>query len=275
MSSPNHLSLYQSFDWTTSAMTGDYKTWNGSAEQAIAELSPLITDNRHDPEVIWHPSRLVSAVVKSSTEGQPRVDSINYLVDFTQRLFKGDAAVGDLDDITEIADTYGILQKNIRQKIDKDTVRATNPGHSYKAAARLHNKYPCDNILMIPLLGGGFTAGIMTAIAYQEITGRDPSLYPIYYSAQTAGDKAPRMTTEERRHIGEQALAKTIVVFDEDSSTGITVGSATASFRDLLPSHNITGLVNQDRRRPLLVSQQGEWWENPQYNYESDRGLAF
>lgn len=266
--------LFEDFQWPPTRLEQPlplaHERWNATVQDAIVDLGRLTMDAYRQPsderlwdEAIWHPSRILAAVIKATDRHTPRVREVTQLTNFTKKLYIGNADSADIDTIEEIAQHFGITQKDAYLWIDSRTLTATNPTLSRKAAERLQVRSH-QNPYMIPLGNGGFTAGILTALEYQRMTGRELPIYPIRFSRNKNYDYEPFATNEELTHLATTAQDHTIVVFDEDTTSGQTIREAVIYFRSKLPNQVVVGLANSDKRSHNILREQGAWWEGGQ-----------
>lgn len=266
--------LYEEFRWPPTAFKvmppASGERWQGTVGDAVNELGHVVVNGYQQTgedapwdETPWHPARIVASVIRATMGGTPRFGDLTELTRFTKSLFLGTATAADVDAIGEIARRHSIDQQDAYLWIDPRTLGATNPAFSQETATRLMERSR-QKLFMIALGNGGFTAGVLTALEYQRLTGRDLPVYPIRFSAHKEHDYKPRITIEEVLHITAETEDGTIVVFDEDTTSGRTIGEAILHFTSVLPNRHYVGLANSDKRYRSegdLLRQQGEWWE--------------
>lgn len=266
--------LFEDFQWPPTRLEQPlpptHERWNGTVHDAIVDLGRLTMDDYRRPsderlwdETIWHPSRVLAAVIKATGRHVPRVREITQLTNFTKNLYIGNACSADIDTVREITQRFGITQKDAYLWIDDRTLTATNPALSREAAKRLQT-LPHQNLCMVPLGNGGFTASILTALEYRRMTGQELPIYPVRFSRNKSYDYEPFATNEELTHLATISQGRTTVVFDEDTTSGQTINEAVNYFRSKLPNRAVVGLANSDKRSSSILREQGIWWEGRQ-----------
>lgn len=266
---------YEEFGWFSSANNSELDRtparWQGTVIEAADELHRYITEGAQEKALAWHPSRIAAATIQATGLEKPRVGALTTISDFAKNVFRGTAALDQLVQVAAIAIRLGIDQEPASQRIDDATLTGTDIQYSRTAAANLAAKVGQEDPFMISLGYGGFTAGIIAGLEYERLTGVSLPAYPVRYSQYKSKDRQPFISEEERGYLTETLDGKTVVVFDEDTYSGATIGEAVCYFKRKFPeTKSVIGLANRDHRKEKWswFEDQGEWWEH--YQSEQD-----
>lgn len=148
----------------------------------------------------------------------------------------------------------------IHQKEDLGTIWSSDPELS-EAGAEAITSATEKPILMLPLCHGGLIAGVQTFLYHQQ-THQGGLLFPVRYSRIKSGDASPDITPQAQDYLRGVAAGRTVVVYDEDASMGVSVANAVRYFSEILQTKDIIGVVNNDVRDQANVAEQGQRWES-------------
>jgi len=267
---------YENLEWPPATFKGlpasSSERWQGTFQDAVTDLGQLAAGETcprpykvYWDEVAWHPSRLAAGIINATLqEDRPRTDELSEVTRVSKAILSGGGNDTDIAGLGRIIQDYGISQADAYLNIDARTLSSTRPELALKAANRLHRRLGDQTLFMITLGNGGFTAGLLTALEHQKITGRDLPLYPIRFSFHKQRDLQPQITAEETEYIAEQAANSTIVVFDEDTTSGQTICKAIKHLKGVLPDQQFVGIASSDKRHFYdddRIGRQGKWWE--------------
>lgn len=212
--------------------------------------------------VFWHPSQILRAIIDSDVEGANRIKLTSLATEVAISTYAGTMDTEKLDELTFGLRFTGLIDKYVRLKYDTGTCASSAPALSKASSERLANKV-AQPMLIIAIGHGGLVASMQTALYSTRDPNADIWLYPIRHSRAKRRDSGLHLPDdEETRHILEMAKGRTVVIHDEDSSSGTTLAVSTRQMRELLPGATVLGIVNEDSRSSDQKAQQGLWWEN-------------
>jgi len=233
-----------------------------------APLCEVLDDMQAAPDALranyWGPSRVVRAVIDSSIGGQDRVRIVNEAAETAIDFYAGsDGASNKLSALRVNLESKGILDTIVNQRYDAVTAQSTSNGRSSSNADRL-NEMLDEPMLMVPLCHGGLVPGLQTFL-YHGRHRQDSALYPVRFSRAKHHDRRPFLVDEELDHLRDLSQDRTVVVYDDDSYTGETVGRMVSFFKDTLGKRKgkYIGMVSMDRRMRWSEARvrQGEHWQ--------------
>ncbi len=124
------------------------------------------------------------------------------------------------------------LAWDIHQKDDRATWIGTDPQYSYQTAMNLAFRFPQDSLMLIALGQGATAAGMDVFLRHADITKRkDSSLYVVRFSRSKKNDARPMMSEEEAVYLQSEGKGKQVILFEEDSHSGVTLQKGTDFFR--------------------------------------------
>lgn len=124
-----------------------------------------------------------------------------------------------------------MLYKNVYQKDDSESWVAMDPYFSQKTAYKLTEELWNDDFTFITLWHWGIVPGIDVFFRLQEMTNAAGNIYPIRFSRIKHKDKKPQLwNNDEWEYLSEMIHETTLVIFDEDSSSGNTLKQAKQFF---------------------------------------------
>jgi hypothetical protein len=240
--------------------------WRGAAGDALTSLNQIADTEIHElpTEQFWQPGRVLRSIIDSDIKDERRTPLINQATELALKTFATSPTSEDITAMTESLKAVGLYDIGVEQKSDSCTADATLAVNSQRSAERIAEKIPAEQSkLIVPLCHGGFSAGVQTALYLQQQAPESTTrIYPVRYSTQKLMDVEPFITPDETELIREAARDHAIIVFDEDTCTGFSVGNFVEYLDKKLPrSAVILGVVNKDFRPQGEKNDQGEWWE--------------
>jgi hypothetical protein len=267
------------FEQVGSGNIWDTMKWQGTPGAAITDLEAVLTDSMGSSDglrpirylckpsehpisnAFWHPGHLMRSIIDNTTS-EARIDLVNKAAHFALRFYAHGTGSDQLRALRESTSMHDLLGKSVRQPSDGATLYAMEAERTAAAAQRLQDTITND-VLMIPLCHGGFVAGVQTALQYHRLNpDSDINVYPIRYSRDKMRDTMPQISVAEMEYIKAGVEGRTVVVFDEDSYSGHSVGRTIQTLQRHLPGQQIVGLVSNDVREEEAIELQGTWWEN-------------
>lgn len=255
---PSYNSLFDTVNYTDIRKSTDLY---GSVIQVLTQLEYSLGNNTPDALAtqVLHPARITRAVLNHKEQLTAREKDTKGTVEVVQAAAKlglntyrqsSEAS----QSLTTFADTAtriwgkGFLDIHIQQEFDEITWEATTPERSKNTAERLADRH-MGNVLFIALGHGGVSAGMDVFLRYCERVGSsDSDFYPVRFSRLKMADTTPRLTQEELQHLRILAQDRSVVVFDEDASSGDTLNTAERFFETLVTGSPVVAETNLDRR---------------------------
>jgi len=201
--------------------------------------------------------RLLRAILdyKDITEDMDYVELVEWFLDVSIHLYNIDAnTLENLSSFVEKIDDI-LLKQDVFQKDDSESWISMDPYFSNKTAHKLTQELWHDDYIFITLWHGWIVLGIDVYLRLQESTPKSWYIYPIRFSRIKHKDKTPKIgNIAELEYISKIIDGKTIIIFDEDSSSGNTLKQAREFFEWNFSIHH----------RILQVSNLWKW------DYETD-----
>lgn len=249
--------------------------WQGTASEVLDSMAQPVNGEYGAAWLganFWHPSRVARAVIDYAT-GDDRVELVTQATQFAVRAYAGELTKSDITTMDAAVASRDIDRRDVTQLADDTTWRATAWGFSRDSARRLTTQTNGESIFMVPICHGGLVAGIQTGLFYARECQADVGMFPVRYSRSTEkhNDLEPQLDDASLEHIAARSADQPIVVFDEDAFGGHSVGRVVDALRPI--SNRVPGIVNYDRRIPLTLARQGEWWDiyDPMWDTERRR----
>lgn len=255
-----------------------FMAYDGSLAAVLNDLETGATRER----VALHPPRIIRAIVdyKISNPNTPGIlpllqEAIQLGLDFYLNGIVGEEICRFRQRVVGLTGDYSLLDAPLKQASDPATWNAMEPAKSRQTAANVLHRTDCGDILFIALGHGGVAAGMDVYLNCLNFTGNSNSkFYVARFSIHKLRDNIPRLTMEEIQYLRAQAIRRSIVVFDEDISTGTTMDRAGRFFKNLVfPDQPVVSLVTnyainkteakvlKDLDQKKLIMNQGK--ENP------------
>lgn len=237
--------------------------WIGTIQRAIEEVEAHIRDGSLNGGY-WKPARILRGIVESNIDGPARIALVNQATEFIVGAYAGTAEVEDLQRLAQTVSQAGIDDLYLQQEKDTVTEESSTAELSWDAALRLCTGVH-DSLLVIPLCHGGLVASVQTVLFHQKVKpAADIALYPLYFSRRKRRQSGPAIDPYELDHLKTVSEGRTVIVFDEDASSGGSVEQVIRYLSPELPANRVLGLVNSDWRQPEEIEAQGYWWERIQ-----------
>lgn len=232
--------------------------YEGTLSDVLATLENAIGNpgKYARPAIALHAARIIRAVLDWKTEEPEHAGACASLImeasglcesiyvqspDALSRLNAFRAAVNNLKHGREL------LLRPLVQEADYATFAYTRGKYSQRAAHALAKKEASGNILFIALGNGGIAAGMDTFIQYKGLTGgAGATFYAVRFSMYKKQDEKPKLGDDEVQHLKQLAAGKTVVIFDEDRTTGRTLDYAARFFNELFVDSTVIDIANSD-----------------------------
>jgi hypothetical protein len=188
---------------------------------------------------IWYPAKILACAMHHKitffNQGQ-------YIPDATDLAIKMYAQEATKEEILALRDRF--CSQGYRQAgyfgldfipahkcKDQRTSSAMDPSYCKSSAESLTQVD--DDILFIALGNGGIAPGLDVFLRFLE-NGSDSNFYPVRFSMEKQGDLVPQLTDCEIRYLRDLIQGKSLVIFDEDTSSGQTLDDAHTFFTDAI-----------------------------------------
>jgi hypothetical protein len=183
------------------------------------------------------------------------IQLVQWFLDVSTHLYNLDSHT--LEILSYFTDTLHdtILSQQVVQIDDSESWVAMDPYFSKRTAHKLQQELWREDYVFITLWHGGIVPGIDVFLRLQQSTEEKGDIYPLRFSRIKHKDKTPQLwNNAEAEYISNIIQWRTIVIFDEDSSSGNTLKQARSFFESDFSGYN----------RILQVSNLWKW------DYETD-----
>lgn len=152
----------------------------------------------------------------------------------------------------ELFNNFSVLQNSaetlVKEKPDLASWVACDPDYSIRSTQKMMDELHTKNIVFVPLANGAIRAGADVFLRYTHLAKESESvMFPVRFSRLKQGDDAPQTTDYDIMFI-QNLIDKgySIVIFEEDSDTGITQNQAVNFFKEKFPDTQVLPITNYD-----------------------------
>jgi hypothetical protein len=240
-------SPFEKIDYRKASEAIDY---NGTLGNVLEDLKRAI----HEPgqpdktALLLHPPRAIRAAIDYKV-ARPDLSAANDLV--KESIALGLKMYKDPEHSTELLERFTVhveedapdlMTLPLVQKKDVTTWEASHHERSEKSALELAEGN--DDVLFIALAHGGVAAGMDTYLRYCDIKkSTESSFYVVRLSHSSTYDKDPQISKPEEEYLRDQSSDRSVVIFDEDQGTGMTLESAESSIQTIV-GKPVRGIAN-------------------------------
>jgi hypothetical protein len=239
--------------------------WDGSVESSLSALRAAAEHpgDEISSETYWQPGRILKGIIDSEIDGEDKIELVGLTTEVALETLAQGPSPESIEGLRDVVHEYGLDGKRVYQRPDGVTATASSADLSAAAAERISSKIGDKPAIILPICYGGFSAGIETALYFQRAQGDTTvDVYPIRFSSNKYHDEVPLIDPAERDMIAEQCGEKTVIVYDEDAFSGLTVAQVVGYLDEHLPKDaTIIGITNFDKRDDGDIRDFGEWWE--------------
>ena len=241
--------------------------YSGTLDDVLSDVAAVSSPQPTSPidtsdtsKLALQPPRIIRAVIdyKIQHPDSPEIEVLlREAIDVALGVYSDqDTSHEAVDGIRELVESMGhepLLTMPLNQPSDGVTWDATHPSRSQRTAQELKSQIHSKDVLFIALAHGGVAAGMDVYLRYCDASGsQDSAFYVARLSMHKLRDEQPRLTSREIDYLRELAQGRQVVVFDEDSATGITLEIAHAYFSSqVFPSQSVMTITNLDARKEL------------------------
>ncbi len=229
--------------------TGDLDQLLDELEGSLKALAPSEQDKLnfalHPPRIIW------GAVNYKISQGNDTGQSeriVREAIRISLRTYRKEVMPSDVRSFREFIVRSGhaqALQTPVAQVADTVTWEATSPERAKKTADRLRDQCGYNQILFIAQGQGGAAAGMDVYLRYQDLTFNPNSrFYVSRLSLYKVKDEIPQLNAREIATLQKQAQGRSIVIFDEDTSSGNTMRTAVNYFSEVFKGRELITATN-------------------------------
>jgi hypothetical protein len=223
----------------------DYNLYyNGNLEEVITRVSEEL--GRCSPNLynlILDPPRIIRAFVNYKIENPWAFEAeslIKSSINLGLDIYKCEPCTAEelfeLKDWTIKTGNGSLLRNPLIQPADSTTWKSTFPGRSDKTARYLTEQLEKKPVLFIALSHGGVAAGMDVYLRYCDSMMDGKEGKSVFYTARLSTDKSndafPCLSDNEKRYLKDKSIGRKIVIFDEDSFSGVTLKRAKRFFSD-------------------------------------------
>jgi len=186
-------------------------------------------------ELLLMNGRILRAILdyKDVEKDMDYVEIVEKFIDMSFKLYNLDSNTLEILScfVDRINDT--ILSQPVFQQDDSESWVAMDPYFSAKTMDKLRWELWWEDYVFITLWHGGIVPGIDVFLRLQEVSDGKWKLYPIRFSRIKHKDKTPQLSNkQEWDYVSDILQSKTLIIFDEDSSSGQTLQQAKKFFED-------------------------------------------
>ncbi|MDP3640516.1 MAG: hypothetical protein Q8R53_04950 [Nanoarchaeota archaeon] len=236
--------------------------YSGSLENILFQLEAIASTpewaTADHADFVLHPPRVIRAVVNQKIQSPEHQleDAVQKAIAYTlnayqepQKLRATTQAFREYLQTT--AHEERLLSTNISQRYDSTTWDASAPHLSQASALRLAQEIGKAEFLFIALGHGGVAAGMDVYLRAAEKKRKKSLFYVVRFSTDKHSDYSPRVSVREADFLREEAEGRAIILFDEDVTTGETMGKAYEFFSDVFDERDFILLTNLDTNGEL------------------------
>ena len=196
----------------------------------LADLSEQHESAEGLAKLIWYPAKVICAVMDHKILHKEEGQYIKEATELALGIYNGEAT---REEILALKDKFMSDEKNkvgfsrldiYGKKIaDQRSCKAMDPKYSEKAVKSLTETVNREDILFIALGNGGIAPGLDVFLRYCNQNETDSTFYPVRFSSHKRADQTPQLNDWEAKYLQEVRGDKKVVIFDEDTSSGLTL----------------------------------------------------
>lgn len=240
------------FDQLPPDISVSFQNFTGNTSQVLYELKELLENpDTEDSRIkrVFHPPRLIWAAAnyKIRTGITESEKLMLAAINLSLSVYNGSATASDIDEFT---DNYSgefpdFQDQEISQVEDVVTWWGSSPHYSERTAKKMVHICGYRDVLFIALGQGGVSAGMDVFLRYSALTSvRNSIFYTARLSMHKVRDEIPQLEDSELDFLKESARGRSIVLFDEDSSSGGTMRKAVEFFDKKFDGRKTIAMVN-------------------------------
>lgn len=218
-------------------------------EHSLKTLKPSDQDKLnkalHPPRIIWG---AVNYKIGKGDDNSRSEQLVREAIRIGLMTYRNDAKPQDITSFREFILKSGhgeALDVPVTQVSDAVTWEATDPARGQRCAEKLRDKCGYNKVLFIAQGQGGAAAGMDVYLRYQAMTFKpDSRFYVSRLSLYKVKDEAPQLNPRELDMLAKQAKGRSIVIFDEDVSSGNTMRTATTFFSEIFKGRGLITATN-------------------------------
>ncbi|HLD01391.1 MAG TPA: hypothetical protein VJC10_00800 [Patescibacteria group bacterium] len=216
--------------------------YKGTLEQVLNDL-----EISFDPILVAvHPPRIIRAAIDykvAHPESENALRLVRDATDLSLAFYRSETGarlcVSAFRELVQTVDE-DLLTAPLIQKADSQTWDSSHPRHSSDTAVNLVSATKGTSIAFIALAHGGVMAGMDVFLRYCAKVKTESVFYPIRFSSFKQRDVVPQISSIEIAYLKNILGNKQLVLFDEDVSSGKTMGVAAHWFKTRLNTSVLT-----------------------------------
>ncbi len=231
--------------------------YSGSLENTLFQLESIASAKEWTTtdyaDFVLHPPRVIRAVVNQKIQFPEHQleDVVQKAIAYALRAYQEPqklraATQAFREYLQTTTHEKMLLSTSISQWHDSTTWDASAPHLSQASALRLAQETKKADVLFIALGHGSVAAGMDVYLQATQRRKRNSLFYVVRFSTDKHSDISPHVSVREADFLRKEAERKPIVLFDEDVSSGETMGEAYEFFSDIFDEKDLILLTNYD-----------------------------
>ncbi len=229
------------------------QAYTGTLKRVLDDLESSLESEENEQTIlnlIFHPPRIMRAVVDYKIEaGTEHAENlVREATGLSLGIYRSEDGIEDkIRKFRESVQSKSpeLLDRQLVQSVDGTTLSAMDPYRSRRTSEWMRRKTNGSPLFFVPLAHGAVATGMDVYLRYCDLTGTNSEFYPVRFSRQKSADREPRITRREKEYIMEKSADKEfLVVFEEDTISGTTLGNAAMFFLRNFPERKIFTAAN-------------------------------
>lgn len=211
--------------------------------------------NVFDINNAFHPPRIIRTLLdfKINSSSELRFECLNTGINSVLEMYQDPQNTPDFCNnlsnyfrlILPKKEFKDLMFQKVYQETDNISFDSSRPELSFNFVKNLEQILTCKDILFIPLGYGGIMPGLDIFNKYTYNNPKSKSVfYPVRFSKYKLEDEVPQLEPKEIIKLETFTKTKQVVIFDEDSCSGLTLDIAKKFFQDNLKQKNILSYAN-------------------------------
>ena len=239
-----------------------FQVYNGSLGSVLTDISRILGKRNKTKQdystLAFQSPRIIRALVDYKNENPEDKHLLRLLregMSVALKIYKHYENPKLKEDISKlktkiIRGGYGdIFRSKLRQHIDWINLIVSKPALSQKAAKKLNKIVESKKSIILVIGHGAINVGMDVFLRYKDLNPKNDLLfYVVRFSTspyKKYEDDVPQLTPAEIKYLQKQAIGRKIIVYDENTNTGITIKNIVKYLsKNIFPKHKINILYN-------------------------------